>query len=99
MFVFFCNLFLALFNGSWTDFTYSQIMQNGNDSCVIWLNYLGNLFNESGNNFISFERWSNFAYFVSYPVAIVLSLICCISVFFIIVKSIRKIFSCFLEWF
>lgn len=99
MFVFFCNLFLALFNGSWTDFNYSQIMQSGQNSCLVWLNYLGNLFNESGNNSITLGSTSSFTEFITYPVAIVLSLICCISVFFIIVKSIRKIFSCFLEWF
>lgn len=97
MFVFFCNLFLALFNGSWNNFTYAQIMQSGKNSCVVWLNFLGNLFNESGNNSISFEQWSNFSEFVSYPVAIVLSLICCVSVFFIVVKSIKKLFTCFLD--
>lgn len=99
MFHFFCNLFLALFYGSWNNFSCLEIIQSGKNSCVVWLNYLGNLFNESGNNSITFDSVSSFAQFITYPVAIVLSLICCVSVFFIIVKSIRKIFSCFLEWF
>lgn len=97
MFVFFCNLFLALFNGSWPNFDYSQIMRSGKNGFEVWLNYLGNLFNQSGNNSVFFEYYSNFGEFVSYPVAIILSLICCISVFFIIVKSIKKLFTCFLD--
>lgn len=97
MFVFFCNLFLALFNGSWNNFSYLEIIQNGKNSCVVWLNYLGNLFNESGNNSITFGSVSSFAEFITYPVAIILSLICCVSVFFIIVKSIKKLFTCFLD--
>lgn len=97
MFVFFCNLFLALFNGSWNNFTFAQIIQNGTNSCSVWLCYFGNLFNEGGNNLISFGNWLNLSDFISYPVAIVLSVICCVSVFFIVVKSIKKLFTCFLD--
>lgn len=101
MFNLFCNLYLSIYLGSWVSISNQYIW----DFFVGYMKVIPifGLFNNSTEAFYNTtyisSAVSNYIPPLVFVISVILSLICCISVFFIIVRSIRKIFSCFLEWF
>lgn len=99
MFNFFCNLALSIYLGSWASIS----------NQFIWDNFVGymkvipifGLFNNSTEAFYNTtyisSSSSNYIPPLVFVISVILSLICCVSVFFIIVKSIKKLFTCFLD--
>lgn len=101
MFNFFCNLAYAIYNGSWV--TQGNYQYISHFIAYMKVVPIFGLFNNSTEAFYNTSTPLGAEFTgtpdLCYTICVILSTICCISVFFIIVRSIRKIFSCFLEWF
>ena len=98
MFNFFANLALCVYSGTWPNITNADLINRS----IAYLKVVPifGLFNNSTEAFyntttdLSLMPTPSLAIFI----ACILSTICCISVFFIIVKAVKKLFTCFLDF-
>ena len=97
MFNFFCNLALAIYYGSWVSYDNELIVGK-------FINYMSQLpifglFNNSTTAYYSTTTQAvNAIPDLAITIAVILSTICCIGCFFIIIKAIKKLFTCFLDF-
>ena len=91
MFNFFITLYLSIVNGSWlNNVSTNGIFNNAKtfvNSLPIW-----NMFTQTTNTPIA-----DFTYINDF-MALIVATICSVGVFFIIVKAIKKLFTCFLDF-
>ena len=89
MFNFFIDLYLSIVNGSWSSNTLSSVFASAKttfDSLPLW-----NMFNNSVNVSSSVDLSG-----LHSLIAIVVSSVCCVGCFALIIFAIRKLFSAFL---
>ena len=102
MFNFFANLAIAVYQGYWG---YNGITYDNSAFVSQFIGYMKvvpifGLFNNSTEAFYNTTTTNfNGVPALAFTIAVILSTICCIGVFWMIINAIRKVFSCFLEWF